>query len=134
MRRVELRCVLDASAILAYLQQEPGYRIVKAELEAGGACVSAVNLAEVYTRVVARGRRIEPISNRLPALGLTTLPFLPEDAEAVAELRPRTAEFGLSLGDRACLALARRLSLPALTTDRVWKDLRKIDISVRLVR
>lgn len=126
------RAVLDASAVLAYLQREPGYEQVRDAL-AAGAAISAVNLAEVYARVVATGRPLDAVATRLLALGLRPEPFIEEDARTSASLYPETQPLGLSLGDRACLALARRLGWPALTADRTWADA-QLDVPVRLLR
>ena len=130
---IEPRYILDASAVLAYLAQEPGYEQVREALEARAA-ISAVNLAEVYSKLVARGFHLEPVASRLPALGLLSEPFGEIDARLVAELYPQTQPLGLSLGDRACLSLARRLSLPVLTTDRMWLNLAGQVGDIRVIR
>jgi len=111
--------VLDASAVLAYLKREPGYEVARAAIEAGAA-ISTVNLAEVYARILSRGRALDRVAFHLRALGLTLEPFTDDDARASADLYPQTQPLGLSLGDRACLALGMRLALPVLTADRVW--------------
>ncbi len=113
-------CVLDASALLALLHSEPGAEIVEEALE--GAAISTVNWAEVYQRWLARGVDVTDLRADLEALGIRIVPFIVEDAELTAELWSRTRQHGLSLGDRACLGLARRLGLPALTADRAWLD------------
>ncbi len=95
--------------------------------------MSGVNWAEVLQRRVARGIPIEGLRADLEALGLTIVPFTAEDAEASAKLWPNTRSLGLSLGDRACLALALRLGLPALTADRVWAGL-QVGVEVQVVR
>jgi ribonuclease VapC len=69
----------------------------------------------------------------LEAVGLTIFPFNADDAAAAANLWPATLSLGLSLGDRACLALAQRLQLPVLTADKIWNEL-QIGISVRVIR
>ena len=90
-----------------------------------------VNLAGVMQRGVARGLAVEGLTADIEALGVTILPFTAEDAEASAALWPATHRLGLSQGDRACLALASRLNLPALTADRAWVEIRMgIDIQV----
>ena len=66
-------------------------------------------------------------------MGLRILPFTPEDAELTAGLWSTSRQAGLSLGDRACLSLAQRLSLPALTADRSWAAL-ELEVEVRLIR
>ena len=116
----ELRFVLDASAVLVYLQREPGYEKVRDAL-ARGAAVSTVNLAEVYAKLVDRNLPWDEIGRGLEALGLSVLPFTDEDARGSALLYPKARRLGLSLGDRACLALGVRLGLPVLSADRAWK-------------
>jgi ribonuclease VapC len=113
--------VLDASAVLAYLKRGPGFEAVRAAL-ADGAVVSIVNLAEVYGKVVDSGQPLDAVAARLAALGLESEPFTDEDARRSAEILPLTRPRGLSLGDRACLALALRLGTPALTTERTWLE------------
>ncbi len=116
-----LSFVLDASALLAMLQGEQGGEMVEAILE--HAVISAVNWSEVVQKSASRGVPIEGLRDDLRALGMAVLPFDPQDGEAAAELWPTTRSKGLSLGDRACLALAHRLDVPALTADRVWAEL-----------
>jgi ribonuclease VapC len=127
----EARFVLDASAVLAYLQGETGHQRVGSAL-AGGAVISAVNSAEVYAKVIERGLPVGEIAARLRALGLETISFDEDDARQSAELYPKGRALGLALADRACLALGRRLSLPVLTADQVWK--RMPGIKVELIR
>jgi ribonuclease VapC len=118
--------VLDASALLAYLGEEQGADSV-AETIAAGAVISTVNLAEVFSRSTDRGVDAAELAARLTAGGLlggaiTVEPFTLADAIETARLRPLTRAAGLSQGDRACLALARRLGAPALTADAAWAD------------
>ena len=117
--------VLDASALLAHLRDEPGADFV-AEAIAGGAVISTVNLAEVFSRVADRGEDPAKLAAELTQSGLldgaiTVEPFTTADAIDAGRLRPLTCDAGLSLGDRACLALARRLEAPALTADTDWQ-------------
>ena len=112
--------VLDASAILCLLQGEPGSDEVLAALP--GAVVGTVNLGEVVSKLAEHGMPEGEIRQAL-TLGLTVVPFTEELAYAAGALRPATRSRGLSLGDRACLALARSLGVPAITTDRAWSDL-----------
>jgi ribonuclease VapC len=120
-----LALVLDASALLAYLRDEPGAELV-AEAIADGAVISTVNLAEVFSRSADRGADPAKIAVKLTQSGLldgaiTVEHFTTADAIDAARLRPLTRDAGLSLGDRACLALARRLGTPALTADTAWQ-------------
>jgi len=118
--------VLDASALLALLKGEPGAERVAEALEQG-AYLSAVNLAEVLSKLADWGEDPAEAQARMAQVGLLgaaveVLPFTGEDALEVARLRALTRAYGLSFGDRACLALARRLGLPALTAERAWAD------------
>jgi ribonuclease VapC len=129
--------VLDASAVLAYLNRETGAEVV-ADLLAAGASVSAVNLAEVLSTGVDRGVAAERLVARLAEVGvlqgaMSVAPFTAEDASAVASLRPATHRAGLSLGDRACLALARRLDAPAVTATAAWSEV-DVDVEILLIR
>ncbi len=117
--------VLDASAILAYLQREPGYERVRGALAGGGAVVASVNLAEVAAKVAARGHDACAVVGRLEALGLRVEEFTRADALEAGALRALAP--WLSLGDCACLALARRRGAPVLTADRAWS---KLDLDV----
>ncbi len=126
-----LQVVLDASALLSALHDEPGGHDVANQLEV--AAISSVNLSEVIQQSLARGVEVERLKDDLAAIGLTILPFTASDAEAAAKLWPATHSLGLSLGDRACLALAQRLNLPAITADKVWGQLR-ISISIHVMR
>ena len=123
--------VLDASAIIAFLLQEPGAAIVGEYLTDGIA--SAVNIAEVGTRLSDLDMGDVQIRRSMSVLGLEIRPFDLEAAYAVAVMRAKTRNKGLSLGDRACLALANQLSVPALTADRVWAEL-DIDVEIQLIR
>lgn len=120
--------VLDASALIALLRDEPGAQAVERLL--GRAVMSVVNWAEVLQRFRAHGVETAGKRESVEALGVRIVGFTPEDAEVVAELWEATRAAGLSLADRACLALARRLALPAHTADREW---RKLDVGVEVV-
>ena len=123
--------VLDASALLAFLQNEPGADQVEAVLTR--ACVSAVNLAEVFSKLVQHGKPLEAVTYQIDRLHLPVFPFDAGDAKIVATLWPPTRPSGLSLGDRACLALGLRLGVPVLTAERAWATL-KIGVDVGLIR
>ena len=108
--------VLDASAILALLHEEPGH--VKVAEMVAEAVVGPVNLAEVVSKLSDNGGSEGPIRQLLAKLGLTVVPFDEEQAYKAGLLRQTTRSQSLSLGDRACLALAHSLGLPAITADR----------------
>lgn len=95
-----------------------------------GASISAVNLAEVYAKVVERGLSAEEIGVRLKSLGLKVIPFHEDDALQSAAIYPKARVLGLSLGDRACLALALRFRLPVLTADQVWTRMPAVDVEL----
>lgn len=123
--------VIDASALLALLFAESGAEAV-ADAIADGAVVGAVNLGEVATVLARRGLNpdelLRPLSEQV-----TVEPFGARDAGQVAYLYGHTAPFGLSCGDRACLALAIRLDKPALTAEQSWASL-DIGVEVRVIR
>lgn len=123
--------VIDASAVLALLNDEPGAAAVEARLAAG--ILSTVNLAEVISVLADNGVPDAEIRFAISALGLVSVAFDVEMAHLTGALRPKTKAFGLSLGDRACLALALHSSFSVLTADRSWKDL-DLGIEVELIR
>lgn len=125
------RVVLDASAILVLVNGEPGSEAVADVLEE--AVVSAVNLSEVVAKLVDAGMPAHEAREMLTPLGLEVYPFDEEMAFEAAELRSLTRKAGLSLGDRACLGLARRLDAPALTADTAWAKV-QAGVEVRLLR
>ena len=129
--------VLDASAFLAYLQDEPGGEAAAFAIEQQAA-ISLVNWAETLSRLVEAGATAADAGGRIRRLGilgrkLKVVPLTRPDASEIARLRPLTRHLGLSLGDRACLALGLRLGLPVLTTDRVWARL-DLGITVQVLR
>ncbi len=113
--------VLDASALLAYLHEEPGGERVSLVLER--ARVSAVNWAEVLQKSLQRDVDIDGMQQEFTEVGVIFEPFTPEQVEIAARLFTRTRNHGLSLADRACLALAVDNGLPVMTADRVWTGL-----------
>jgi ribonuclease VapC len=123
--------VLDASAVLALLFGEPGAETVVDHITAGAA-ISTVNLAEVATVLVRNGRDPNTVLDPLRAQ-VDVMAFTDTDAITTAQLHPQVSSKGLSLGDRACLALARRLDAPAVTAEHLWADL-KLDIRVDTIR
>lgn len=110
--------VLDASALLAVLNAEPGAEIVVSVL--GDAVVSAVNYAEVVSKLVERGADAAVAREAVASINVVVIAFNSALAERTGALRAQTRRLGLSLGDRACLALAEREGVPAITSDRSW--------------
>lgn len=125
--------VLDASAVLAFLQGEPGEEAVADVLEAGRGIICAVNLSEVAAKLVHGGMTAVLAVEALRSLDLDVRPFDEPLALECAWLREPTRTAGLSLGDRACLALGKQLSCPVLTTDRSWNGL-AVGVPVQLAR
>ena len=113
--------VLDASALLAVMLEERGAEKVRQLLP--GAIVGAVNLAEVVAKLQERGAPDENIDRNIARLDLPVIPFDAAQAMTTGKLRAPTRSAGLSLGDRACLALAIARGAPAVTTDRGWAAL-----------
>lgn len=123
--------VLDASALLAYLQREPGFERVGAVLD--HACISSVNWSEVLQKCARNGIDTVPVATYLTEIGLTVEIFTASQAKRAADLWSQTRALGLSLADRACLALAMEKSVPALTADKAWLDL-ELPIAIELIR
>jgi len=113
--------------VLALLRGEPGADTVRKRVDGGA--ISSVNWSEVHERVRRETGDASELLTDVQTLGVTIVPFTVEDAECAAALRDGTRHVGLSVADRACLALATRLDRPALTTDRAWLDL---DVGVRI--
>jgi PIN domain nuclease of toxin-antitoxin system len=123
--------VLDSSAVLAVLNAEPGAELVTAVLN--DALVSTVNYAEVVAKLVERGGTYIQAQIALRSIALTTVDFDIALARRTGALRAETMRRGLSLGDRACLALAEREGVPAMTGDRSWVGAVS-GVEIRLIR
>jgi ribonuclease VapC len=123
--------VLDASALMAVLREEPGAAAVEAVLDR--AAVSAVNLSEVQAKLVERGTPAATAWSWLVDLALDVVDFDASQARVAGDLRPLTRVQGLSFGDRACLALAHVRGLPAMTADRAWSGL-EVGVEIRAIR
>ena len=125
--------VLDASALLALLKGEPGGAKVASVI--ADAAISVVNLSEVVSHFVRVGMPIGEVEDMLNALPYTVIAADANLAWEAGRLRADTAEAGLSLGDRFCLALAKRDGLPAWTADKVWKTIAgAANVKVVLIR
>jgi ribonuclease VapC len=123
--------LLDASALLAVINDEPGAEVVLPLLEV--AAISAVNHAEVISKMIEDGVPIEDVRETMLKFVMPVIAFDAALGERTGSLRGETINQGLSLADRACLALAEREGLPVLTADRRWAEL-GIGVEIRLVR
>lgn len=123
--------VLDSSAVLAILWNEPGSEMVLDHID--GAVMSAVNYAEVLSKIADRGINGNRAKALLASLAIDIISFEKIQAETGGLLRSQTRHLGLSLGDRACIALAMIKAWPVLTADKVWAEL-TLGIAVKLVR
>ncbi|MDE2878652.1 type II toxin-antitoxin system VapC family toxin [Candidatus Palauibacter soopunensis] len=125
--------VLDASAVLAALLNEPGAVRVERALKRGAA-MSSVNVAEVAARLSQDGLSSVTVASVVEGLGVEVIPFDCRAALLSGAYRERTRRQGLGLGDRACLATASSLGLPVLTADRSWADLEIDGVKVVQIR
>lgn len=125
------RVVLDSSAILAFLQQEPGADVVTKLLHQ--AIASAVNVAEVQSKLIRDGMPAEEAKIAVERCLPTIEPFDSEQASVAAALILPTQKLALSLGDRACLALGLAMKAPVYTADRAWAQL-QVGVTIHLVR
>lgn len=126
------RSVLDASAIIAVLDREPGYEKLTLQI-LSRAVTSAVNVAEVQTVLVNRGMAPDDAWRNACSPVRDVVDFTADQARIAGTLVNQTRPLGLSLGDRACLALGINLGVPIYTADRAWKKL-KAGVEVRLLR
>lgn len=127
--------VLDASALLAWILKEPGSERVRELLEAGECRLSAVNAAEIVAKLADKNRPAEALRQVIAHIGAECVPFDADQATEAGLLRPLTRHLGLSMGDRACLALARRRGGVVVTTDRLWLTLSEpLGLSIECIR
>ena len=123
--------VLDASAVLILINREVGSDVVDGAVT--GALMSSVNHSEVVAKLVERGLTEDAIRGSLDALEFEVVAFDVEQSYTAGLLRLATRSRGLSLGDRACISLARQMGMPVLTADRLWTEL-DLGVEVRLAR
>jgi len=126
------RVVLDASALLAVLNEEPGAERLTPEL-LSTAVSSAVNVAEAHSKLVLRGLSAENAWEATLSPIREVVAFTAEQARTAGNLAGKTRALGLSLGDRACLALGLALKVPVYTADRSWKGL-KLGVRIHTIR
>ena len=121
--------VVDATALLAWAQDENGGAVVEDLIDR--LVISTANWIEVAQKALSQDVSVPLLRSRLERRGLLFAQLTIEDAEGAAELRSPTQHVGLSLADRVCLTLSRRLEIPVLTADGAWSDL---DIDVKVVQ
>ncbi len=119
--------VVDASAVLAAVQDEQGGEYVKKHIDR--CIISSVNWSEVLQKLSSSGSDVDKIDAYLNALGLRVIDFTEDDGRISASLWPSCKSLGLSLADRACIATGLRLKTKIITADRAWK---KLDIKSQL--
>ncbi|WP_414561866.1 MULTISPECIES: PIN domain-containing protein [unclassified Anabaena] len=123
--------VVDASAVLALLNQETGSEEILQLID--NAAISSINLSEVIAKLAEAGIPEEEIRQIILNLNLEVILFNEEQALKAGMLRPATKSIGLSFGNRACLALGVVLNQPVIITDRLWTNL-NMGIEIRVVR
>ena len=125
--------VLDASAVLAVLKNEPGAAMVEDLLLRFTCAISSVNISEVAAKLADRGATLPEIDAAIESMRLEIHDLGREAAIAAGALRPATRSLGMSLGDRVCVELAQRLGIQVVTTDRKWARL-ALDVPVVIAR
>jgi ribonuclease VapC len=129
-----VQAILDAAAVVAFLNREPGHEAMTDAL-AAGAGICTANVAEVIGVLMRHGLAADDASQALEDLPITIIDVDLDLALRAGVMEQSTRRYGLSLGDRICLALAARERLPAITTDRTWAQAAPIvNVEVRLLR
>jgi len=128
-----MRKVFDSSAVLAFLLAEPGAGKLRLEIPEGA--ISAVNAAEVLAVLVRKGMPVVDAHLAMAKTGLTVVGFGIDEALKTAQmLTAAFRERGISLGERACMALALAEGLPAVTGERCWAALGVPGLEIELIR
>ncbi len=125
--------VMDTSALLAYLWKEPGEARIAHLLTSGRCLLGAANLAELIGKITERGLPASEVPVLVDSLNVEIVPLTRQQAELAGILRLTTRHLGLSLGDRACLALARTLGGKVITADHPWQSL-DLGIDIECIR
>ena len=128
----KIEYVMDSTALIAVVYQEPGYERVVEILDKSA--ISAVNLAEIINKLILRGSPAEAVRHALLKLELTVEDWTDDLAYRSAEFTPFTKSHGLSLGDRACLTLAKQLHATAVTSDRTWRRMPSLGVPIMIFR
>ncbi|QEK39891.1 type II toxin-antitoxin system VapC family toxin [Candidatus Sneabacter namystus] len=124
--------VLDSSAVIALLEEERGHEVVQEHMQ--GALISSINVAEIFKYILNEKKLSEQDGiSLLDTLGIKMINFDYRQAWLTATLSLRTRHKGLSLGDRACIALGMVHNLPVLTCDRIWQEC-ELDVKIIAVR
>ena len=131
-RKVNKKVILDASALLALIQEEAGAEVIKPLLKFS--VMSAVNVTEALSVLQRADITAEEGLSLITDIVTTILPFDIEEAVQAAKLHSLVQSKGLSLADRACIALGIKLQLPIYTADRVWKELQLDGVDIKLIR
>jgi ribonuclease VapC len=127
--------VLDSSALLAVTQGEKGADFVMDLIESNDCVISSVNMAEVAAKMLEFGLPPQELKRAIEQFVVDVIDFNQEQALACAELRPMTKSAGLSLGDRACIGLAKLMDATAVTSDRPWMNIAEtVGVKVQLIR
>lgn len=122
--------ILDASAVIALMNREPGADRVRNLIRLGSAGISTVNASEIATKLISRGVPASAAEAQCRSMGLEFIPVDPEIAFSAASLLPMTQPLGLSLGDRICLATAAKSGAPAVTADKAWAMIPGVTVEV----
>ncbi len=126
------KVILDASALLALLKNEPGADKVEPLL--GQIVMSSINVSETASILLESEMNSQEVQECLLPLISEIISFDEEQAFLAAELRKHTKNQGLSLGDRACISLGMKMNLPVYTADRVWQNLQLNNLEIKLIR
>ena len=123
------KIIFDASAVVALLAKEKGFEVIKRHLK--NAIISSVNISEVYKYCIDKQNlAADECKNIMGISGIKIIDFDEKQALIAADIYPKTKEYGLSLGDRACIALAIEKKYPILTCDKIWE---KINLDVKFI-
>jgi len=123
------KIVFDSSALIALFAKEKGFEVIKQHLK--NAIISSVNIAEVYKYCIDVQNLTEDECNDIVNIsGVKIIEFDQKQALTTAQIYPKTKKYGLSLGDRACIALAIEKECSVLTCDKIWE---KVHIDVEFI-
>jgi len=128
----KIEYVLDSTAVIAVLYAEPGYKYVDELLEKSA--VSSVNLAEIVNKLAQRGASSDAVRESLVRLELRVEDWSEDMAYRSAEFSQLSKSHGLSLGDRACLTLAKHLHATAVTSDQAWRRVPSLGVRIMIFR